>query len=152
MKVLKPLSTIFLFVFLLICTSGCVFTSSRLNREEDKQDAEKVTNKFYSMIRSKNYDSGYDLFSDKFWAVTSVKRMNALYTATQKKCGDLVSIKLGDWQTKVVSGTDPSAEYQLTYNNHYQKYDAKESFILMKDDDGKIRIINYNINSDAFLK
>jgi hypothetical protein len=153
MKTLKHLSPIGIpLIFLTLIISGCTFTTSRLNREGDRKDAEKVTDQFYAMIKAKKYDDMYNLFSFKFWAVTSVKKMNGIYTMTQNKLGDIVDMKLGDWQTKVVSGTDPSAEYRLTYNNHRQKFDSRETFLLMKDTDNVIRIVAYDIYSDGFLK
>ncbi len=153
MKILKRLSpTCILFISPAFVITGCTFTTSRLNRENDKNDAEKVTNKFYAMVKAKKYDDMYDLFSFKFWAVTSVKKMNDIYTMTQNKLGDIVDLKLSDWQTKVVSGTDPFAEYQLIYHNHRQKFDSKETFVLMRDTDDVIRIVAYDIKSDGFLK
>jgi N-acetyl-gamma-glutamylphosphate reductase len=139
-------------ILLALFISGCTFTTSRTNRDEDKKDAEKVINKFYDLIKSKKYDATHDLFSSKFWEVTSVKKMDTIFTATQNKLGDLVTIHLDDWATKVVAGTDPSADYRLIYKNHHQKSNAIESFTLTKEDDGKIRIISYNINSDGFFK
>ena len=150
---MNPLKTLSLAAILLtLIIGGCTFTSTRLNREEDKLDAQKVTNKFFDIVKTGNYAAAHDLFSDKFWKVTSPAHMNDIFTATQKKLGDIVNINLSDWETRVVSGTDPVAEYKLVYKNHHQKFDSVETFGLMKEDDGKIRILSYNINSDGFFK
>jgi len=140
-------SAVILFVFL----SSCQFNSTRTNMAGDKEAAEKVTDKFHAFIKAKNYDSAYTLFSKRFFAVTPKAKMTEILTATQSKLGDLKTDSLGEWQTKIVEGTNPSSDYLLEYTNHHQKYNAKEEFHLTKED-GKIRILGYNINSEGFFK
>ncbi|MGZ3926441.1 MAG: hypothetical protein ACXVJG_05735 [Mucilaginibacter sp.] len=147
MKIVK----FFSIVLFLTALSACVFTTTYTNRDEDKKDAEKVTNKLFDYLKNKNYDATYGLYSKDFWEVTSKIKMKDLYTFTQDKLGDLESTSLSEWETKVVSGTDPSAQYALLYKNKYKKYPAEVTIRLIKDPDGKIRILEYKINSNGFL-
>jgi len=150
MQTFKPLS-LFGILFILI-TSGCTFSSTYLDREQDKKDATEVIGEFYYYKQTNDSSKIYALFSSKFYTVTSKEKLNEIFTATQNKLGTLKDTNLGQWQTKIVEGTNPSAEYALQYKNVYEKYTATETFRLMKDNDGKIRIVGYNISSDGFFK
>lgn len=146
MKTTKPL-----IAFLLLFTlTSCVFTSTYTNREADKQEAEKVTNSFFELIKAKNYEAAYPLFSDDFFSVTPKPKLKEMFVTIQDKLGDLTSTNLDQWQTKVVKGTDPSSEYDLLYQNQHAKFKSAEEFKLTKNWDGKIRILYYHVTSPGF--
>jgi len=151
MKSLKHLS-LPLISSLLIVLCGCNFTSSFTNRDADKNDAEKVTNKFFEYSKKNDTAAIYKLFSKKFYEAASKEKLNTILTGSQKRLGDMVGDSLIDWQTKVTTGTDNSAEYKFLYKIHRSKYDSKEEFDMIKDEDGKIRIAYYNVESDGFFK
>jgi hypothetical protein len=63
----------------------------------------------------------------------------------------LKTTEVSQWETRIITGTNPSADYQFLYKNQYQKYLAEVTIRLTKDTDGKVRIIGYHINSDGFF-
>lgn len=148
-------SSKFICFTLLITTvvlNGCSFNNTYINREEDKKDGEKVTNKFFELIKAKKYNDTFKLYSSQFWTVTSKDKLLEMYTATENKLGDLDSTTVSKWETRRVVGTNPSAEYVFAYNTKHSKYKAVESIRLAKEKDGSIKILAYNINSDGFFK
>jgi len=144
MKISKNLIAFLLLFALTSCTL------SYTNREADKEEAKKVTDHFFELIKAKNYDAAYPLFSDDFYAVTPKAKLKELFMTVQEKLGDLTNISLDQWQTKVVKGTDPSSEYDLLYQNQHAKFKSAEEFKLTKNWDGKIRILAYHVSSPGF--
>jgi hypothetical protein len=130
--------------------NACVYTSTRNNSDEDKAAAEKVVSKLFDLLKAKNYDATYSLFSDSLWVNTKKEKLKDLYTYTDNKLGDIQSDSLAKWQTRVTSGTTYSARYEFIYYNHYQKGTAEVS-ILLAGEKGKIKILGYHVNSDQFL-
>lgn len=148
----KPAGFLMLVAILLISTlSSCQFNRTFTNREEDKKEAEQVTSKFYELLKSKKYEETTALFSEKFFEVSDKEKLFQIYKITEEKLGALQEVAIGDWQTKVVIGTNPSSTYVLVYKNKYEKFESKETIRLTKETDGKIRILGYTINSDAFI-
>src|SRR5476651_601248 len=86
--------------FIAICFTACQFNSTYLNRDEDKKDAEKVTNQLFDFIKNKKYEESYALYSDKFWEVTSKQKMKSYDSITNAKLGELDSINLDKWETR----------------------------------------------------
>ena len=141
--------------FLLLCTiltlASCHFNSQYINREEDKKDGEKITTKLFDLLKAKNYNETTDLFSKRFFEVSSKEKLFEIFAATSDKLGELQDTKIESWETKRVEGSNPSANYLFVYKNKYEKFESKETITLTRDTDGKIRIVGYNINSDGFL-
>ena len=140
----------FLGVVILVLTS-CHFNSWVIDSEEDKRDAEKTTNKLFDLLKKKRYEETTTLFSKNFFEYTSKEKLVKLFSVTNKKLGQLEEIKLNSWETRVVKGSDPSANYVLIYRNRYEKFQATETLQLIKEKDGNIRIMRYRITSDGFL-
>lgn len=149
---MKSPKTLFIAFALCMFASACTFTTTRLNREEDKAAAENVAKKFFGYLKSKDYDATLKLCSDSLWVNTTKENLKNVYTYSDDKLGDLKSDSLVKWQTKVVSGTDPWARYELIYKNHYQNGPADVDILLTKESNGEIRILGYHINSALFLK
>ena len=147
---MKIPKTLFGVIVLAAVITACTFTTSRLNREEDRDAAEKVANKFFDLLKAKNYDATYSLFSDSVWVNTKKEKLKALFTYSYDKLGDMQSDSLASWQTHIVSGTTNSADYQLIYKNRYQKGMADINIVLTGEK-GKIKILGYHINSEQFL-
>lgn len=129
---------------------ACTFTSTSTNNEKDKDAAEKVAKKLFELLKNKNYDAADTLFSDSMWVVSTKEKLKKLFVYSDNKLGDMRSDSLADWNTRITSGTTNSAEYQLIYKNHYQKGIADINIVLTQEK-GKIKILGYHINSDAFL-
>jgi len=127
---MKTPKTLFAVLGLAIFITACTFTSTRLNREEDRDAAEKVTKRLFDLLKTKDYDATYSLFSDSLWKSSTKDKLKTVYTYSDGKLGDMKSDSLASWQTKVVTGTAPSAQYELIYQNQYQKGTAKVEILL----------------------
>lgn len=138
-------------ILLVVTMTSCHFNSQYINREEDKKDAEKVTSQLYELLRAKDYESTTKLFSKKFLEVTDKEKLFRIFVITNEKLGDLKTTEIETWETRRVEGTNPSAGYAFIYKNTYDSFPAKETIRLMREEDGQIRIISYNINSDGFI-
>jgi hypothetical protein len=134
----------------LIFLSGCFYSSTYLNKEEDRDAASTVIGRFYYYTGTKDYDHVYDLFGKEFYKVTSKDKLKAMFVLTQEKLGDRKDTNIGEWETKRVEGTDPSADYELEYDNVYTNADAREIFHLIRESDGQIKIAGYKILSEKF--
>jgi len=137
--------------FLIILFASCNFSRTYINREEDKQEAVQVVDQFYDKLAKGNYDAVDALFSSEFWKVTSKEKLHNLLIKKKEKLGSLKSKVLAKWETKKIEGSNSSANYALLYDNKYDKFEAKETFRLVLEQN-QIRIIAFNINSDAFLQ
>jgi len=131
---------------------SCHFNSSRINSEKDKSDGELVTKEFYKSIKLREYEEASKLFSEDFFKVATKDKLMELLVKTNEKLGDLDSVSLDSWDTRVIEGTDAASEYSFTFKNRYDRFEATETIRLKGDKDGIIRIINYHINSEGFLQ
>jgi hypothetical protein len=138
-------------VLLVVVAGGCVFSTTYSNRAQDKQEAEKVNNLLFDDLKSKNYDAAYKLFSKDFFAATNKEKLSNIFTFTQDKLGNLKTAEVSQWETRIITGTNPSADYQFVYKNRYQKYPAEVTIRLTKETGGKLKIIGYHISSDGFF-
>src|SRR5882724_7812830 len=103
----KTLSNCILISLMLLFS--CNFNATYTNREEDKSDAQKITNVFYNLLRNQKYNETYKLFSQKFFDVTDTSKLNEMYQMTFKKLGPIDNINLDHWQTQVIKGTNSSS-------------------------------------------
>ena len=60
----------FIAIYLGVIT-GCTYSASYLNRDQDKQEGEKVTNQLFDALKNKSYDTAFKLFSKRFFETTS---------------------------------------------------------------------------------
>jgi hypothetical protein len=131
--------------------SACHFNSQYINRDQDKNDAEKITNLFYNDVKNGTIsDKTFELFSSKFWKSTDEEEFASFLINIQKELGILIEVKLDNWNTKVVEGTDPIYSYELTYLNTYEKCTAQETITLEREN-GVIKIVRYDISSNGFI-
>ncbi|MBO0358236.1 hypothetical protein J0X19_09805 [Hymenobacter sp. BT186] len=133
--------------------TSCHLNSSRTNSEEDKQIAEEFLLDYFSNQQMDSTAANFRLFSKQFWQVSPREKMEKMVAKRNEILGRLKSTELGQWQTVVVSGSDPASKYVLQYKNKYEKGEAVETFTMRREGaHDSIRIIGYNINSDAFLR
>lgn len=92
------------------------------------------------------------MFGEEFFAVVSKEKLSPLFTKTREVLGKFKGNKLVDWEAKETSGSINKTEYKLVYEVEYEKDKAIETLLLLKKDDGPVKIIGYHVNSDAFLK
>jgi len=110
-----------------------------------------VAQGFYDLIKKGDYAKTYVLFSDKFFAVTDTSKLNNLLKAIDDKLGSIENTQLEKWETQVITGTDENSTYALQYVVKHKKFESKEFFTMVKED-GQIKIIGYNVNSDGFFE
>ncbi|RZJ78940.1 MAG: hypothetical protein EOO47_12285 [Flavobacterium sp.] len=130
---------------------SCNFNSTFINREEDKEDAEKIAEKFYGHLQKRAYSKLHALISERFWKTTSDDKLDDFLTSADDKLGPIKSKTLDHWETKIIKGTQSSSTYVLYYLVQREKHQSKETLTLTKED-GKIKILGYNLNSEGIFK
>lgn len=136
---MKQLLILF-YVFIVSCNVNGAYE----NREEDKKDAEAITNKFYSFLMQKNYSNSYKLYTRNFFSKTDTNKLRKFYDQIEVNCGQVESYELIDWKTSVIKGTNHSSKYYFIYKVRYTKAITNESIILFKEED-EIRIASYDV-------
>lgn len=132
---------------------GCSFNKIYKNRESDKQEAQKVTEKFYSLIndRDLNKQEILNLFGNKFFQVTNNSQFTSILDKVTHDYGKIEHTDLSNWQTLVVEGTNAKSEYLLSYNVRREKMNTFERFTLLKEN-GIIKIAGYSVDVDKRQK
>lgn len=123
---------------------SCNFNKYYKNRDADKQDAEKVTENFYSLITN-NREQAFLLFGNKFFQVTSKEQLNQIFNDININCGNSLNIQLLKWETLVSVGTNPKSEYVLLYKVKRNIKNTQEKITLEKDKN-IIKIVGYDVN------
>jgi hypothetical protein len=131
--------------------SSCHFNGQYIDRVEDKQDGELVTNKLYDFIKSKQYDEAVSLFSEMFLKATPKDKLIDLFIKVNANLGDLEEVKIDHWETRRVVGSNPSSSYMFVYKVKYTKFESTETIHLVREEDNQIRISALNINIDGFF-
>jgi hypothetical protein len=136
---------------LLFSLTACNFNSTYLNREEDKKEAEKVADQFYTLLEQKDLKKISPLLSNQFKAVTNPQKLNDYLTGTINKLGEIKSKKLDHWESKVTRGSNASFRCVLYYIIERSKFQSKETVTLTAENN-QIKILGYNVNSDGLFK
>ncbi|KMQ59626.1 hypothetical protein ACM40_15955 [Chryseobacterium sp. BLS98] len=142
---MKKSIQIFLVLILMI---SCNYNETFSNREQDKQDAERVIKKFYASIKENNKESTIKLFSKKFFLITNKQQLNEMINWTNEKGGTISNYTLSNWQTLVIKGPNPKSDYSLVYYIKRDSINTQEIFSLQKEND-TIKIVGYKINLDV---
>ena len=140
--------------FLILITfflTSCNFNRTFENREEDKKDAEKITTNFFILLKNNDRNGVAKLFSDKFFQVTSKEKLNQMLNYTNKVGGKMLNNSLSNWETTIVKGTNPKADYLMTYYVKRDSINTQEIFSLQKENDS-IKIVGYKIDLDIATK
>jgi hypothetical protein len=149
---MKNFTKILLIACLMIVSfNNCQQNSQYIDRIEDKEAGEQVTNKLYDFIKSKQYEEATSLFSETFLKVTPEDKLIDLFIKINAKLGDLEGVKVDHWETRRVIGSNPSASYLFVYKVKYMKFESTETIKLTKEEDDQIKIGSLNINIDGFF-
>ncbi|MCS3529066.1 hypothetical protein [Chryseobacterium sp. JUb7] len=125
---------------------GCNFDKTYHNREGDKQDAQKITKKFYSLLKKNNREEAFKLIDNNFFETTNKKQLNQMIDDINAECGDKISdTQLTIWETFVSVGTQPKSQYVLSYKVKRNIQNTQEKFTLEKNDDS-IKIVGYDVS------
>ena len=143
----KPL----LFLILTVILNSCHFSTRYVNRESDRQDAEKETNDLFEYIKKSAFEEATELFEPEFYKETSKDELIKIFEHTENKLGALKTLELGDWHTDVSEGAIPHGFYTLNYKGVFEYGDAKLRLNLTKNENGVIKVSGYFINSNAFF-
>lgn len=123
---------------------SCNFNSISQNREEDRKDAEEITQWFYRLVKNNDKAGAIKLISKNFLKTTPKEQFNQILDTSSAECGSIKSYSLSKWETFVVKGTNPRSEYVLVYDVKRTVKNTKEKFTLKKENDS-IKILGYNI-------
>ncbi len=136
--------------FLLI---SCSFNQTFSNREEDKKDAEEISQKFFWELKyGGNLDTIYNLFGDKFFEVTDKEKLLQIINTTQNDIGRVEEYDLVKWETLIIKGSNAKSEYLLVYNVKRGMAKTEETFSMEKHKNGDIKIVGYRVNQDLLNK
>lgn len=139
-------------LLLLLFVFSCTYTNTYTNREKDKEDAEVVSNKFYSYLKQNNYKATFTLLTEDLLKPSSKKELINVYENTKRYLGELKETTLLNWATKSVEGGKEYADYAFQYKNIYDSGISVEYIRLYKDSKKQIKIVEYKVNSTKLLK
>ena len=132
---------------ILISMMSCSYDKIYENREEDRQDAQKVTEKFYYFLQQDNTEDAFKLFSNNFFQVTTRDKLSQVINKTQNEYGRIQSDSLYNWRTHITKGSNPVSKYEMTYWVRRETGNTQEVITLQKEND-TIKIIGYRIDFD----
>ncbi|WP_213280347.1 hypothetical protein [Chryseobacterium indologenes] len=126
---------------------SCNFNKTYRNREEDKQYAGKITEKFYSLLKKDNREEAFKLFGNKFFKITNKEQLKQMLDMINKDCGNSIdTIELTTWETFVSVGTNPKSDYVLLYKVNRNIKNTQEKITLQKNNDS-IKIVGYDVKA-----
>jgi hypothetical protein len=149
---MKKIFTLFLiwnFVIGISILTGCHVNSQRINDARDKDDAEKLTNRFYMYFHQGDYEETYQFLGKKMLETTDTAKFRRFLSKMTEKYGKIKDYKVKSCETRVISGTDPIAQYRIIYENTYENGKLTEDFILEKENE-TIKINGYHVTTDEF--
>lgn len=136
-------------IIILTTFISCNFNKIHENRLTDKEDAEKVINRLYSLTSNVDDSRIYEIFSPKFYKATTKDELKRIIETANSKAGKIGSDSLLVWKTKVLEGTDSKSEYLLTYYVRREQFNTLETFSMEKEkENDSIKIIGYDIKID----
>lgn len=83
--------------------------------------------------------------------ITSKIELKKIFNLTEKKLGKLKTTKLTECKTMVSEGAIETGTYLLSYECEFENELGELNISSTKNEDGKIKILGYKINSKAFL-
>jgi hypothetical protein len=131
-------------ILILILFSEC--NTKYVNREEDIKEAEQVVREFYGLIKEHQYKETFKFFSNEFWIETDSSQLMNSYQQINNNLGNFLKANIIFYKTRVIEGSNPESKYFFKLKITYDKHESEESIELAKED-GKIKIITYNISA-----
>jgi hypothetical protein len=141
----------YVLILIALILVSCNFNKTYHNREEDKKDAEKITEKYYQLIKGNNKQEAFKSFGEKFFdkkygKINSKEQLNQMIDDINIECGDkILNTQLTIWETFVSVGTNPKSQYVLSYKVERNIQNTQEKFTLEKDDNS-IKIVGYDVS------
>jgi len=128
--------------------AGCSGHVTRTNALADKNAGLEITETFYHLRMHGKTEEALALFSERFFEATPRDELRGILEKVDRRHGPLSYSELGPWETIVSKGTHPFSRFTYIYEVKYRDGSTRESFVLEKEDDGKIKILIYNIFYD----
>lgn len=150
MNIMKLLQMTIIFLFICSCKND--FYMQQKNQESDKREGEMITGIYFDNLLLEQPHENIDLFSSEFFKITSKEKFIEQNEFIKNKLGKVLGKELKQWETSIISGTNPKSEYLFIYNVQREKYNSVETFYLMKDEaTDSIKIYSYKIESEGLL-
>lgn len=131
---------------------SCSYNKIYEDRESDKQDAQKIINKFYFLIQQNNDKKEvFRLFSKRFFQEVEKERFEQILNKTDSDFGKVKDYELTNSWTQIIEGSNPISKYELSYLVTRDSTQTKEYFRLQKEKDS-IKIISYRLDFDLIPK
>jgi hypothetical protein len=109
--------------------------------------SEAATNQFHRQLDAEQYSVIYSEADDQFRESTSESKLTELLTAIRGKLGAVQSTEITSWFFNF-GGQGPFAT--VVSHTRFTKGDAEERFV-WRIRDGRARLMNYKVNSNALL-
>ncbi|CAD7807221.1 hypothetical protein CHRY9390_01628 [Chryseobacterium aquaeductus] len=130
---------------------GCSFDKTYENRESDKEDAKKVTDRFYFLMQENNHHETFKLFSIRFFDEVGKEKFKQILDDTNIEFGKVKNYELINSWTQIIEGSNPISKYELSYLVTRDSIQTKEHFKMQKEND-TIKIIAYRLDFDVVPK
>ncbi len=140
---IKIITSFICLLFLACCQ--CNYT--RLNDNDDENDAAKIVDKFYIRYELRDFTNIHKLMSKEFFSATDSTKLDSALSKVLRKYGGVRDHTIIDFSSKSVSGTNSGAVYELLYKVNYINDSTKELFRLEKVDNA-IKIVGYSVNHE----
>ena len=126
---------------------GCSYDKIYENRDSDKQDAQRVINRFYYLMQQNDKKGVFNLFSERFFKEAGIERFSQILDKTDTDFGKIKDFELLNSWTQIITGSNPISKYELSYKVTRDSTHTKEYFRLQKEND-VIKIISYRVDFD----
>jgi hypothetical protein len=132
---------------LLLCVAALAILAACGDTVHGIEYAEPAVEKFRQQMRAGHFEQVFDDTAAEFREATSRENGIALFAAVDRKLGKLQHAERVTWN---VNTRNMTTLVVLVYNSRYAEGEATETFTI-KVDDGKGKIVGYNIQSLAMM-
>ena len=131
----------------LLFLACCQCNYTRINDQDDENDASKIADKFYVHYALHDFKNIHKLMSRDFFSATDTAKLDSALGKLLRKYGGVRDHTIIDFSSKSVSGTNSGDVYELLYKVTYINDSTKELFRMEKIDNA-IKIVAYSVNHE----
>lgn len=126
--------------------SSCTISTTRLDNEQDKANAEKITREFYDQLKSGDYEKTLYFYSDAFKKKIDTNQLFSFYKHYQDKTGVIKNLQVFKCNAKEIDSAGKKIRYfTIIYQVDRSIKRTKESFLLKALGDELPKINRYDI-------
>jgi hypothetical protein len=134
---------------IVMCGAAILFLSACGDTLNGKGIAEPEVVRFHERLKAHEFESMYDSTGDAFRSAISKEKAVALFSAIDRKLGQLQDAKQINWS---VNTRNTVTTVTLVYQSRFSEGEATETFTFNVDNDNA-QLIGYNISSlDMLIK